>query len=279
MQAVSNYPIPNTFGIDAKAKLFIEYYSLDELRQVLTEHKGERILHIGQGSNLLFTKDFDGVILISSSTGLMHQDPVGLVIKRFFDILGGLAGLILLIPVSVYVKIQFLKSGDHESIFFTQDRIGYKGRLFKMLKYRSMVPHAEEVLEKMMAEDPKIKEEYEINKKLENDPRVTEVGERIRRKSIDELPQLLNVLKGDMSLVGPRPYLPRERQDMGQYYDTIILCRPGITGMWQTHGRSEAPFPQRLRFDDYYYRNWSIWLDLTILSKTFKTVNSSTGAM
>ncbi|MBR2769117.1 MAG: sugar transferase, partial [Solobacterium sp.] len=117
------------------------------------------------------------------------------------------------------------------------------------------------------------------NKKLENDPRITPVGEMIRRTSIDELPQLINVLLGQMSLVGPRPYLPREREDMGRYYDVIIRCKPGLTGMWQTHGRNEAPFPQRLRFDDYYYRNWSIWLDMTILYKTVKTVNSSTGAI
>ena len=224
-------------------------------------------------------EDFDGLILISSSTGVMHQDISGMIIKRFFDILGGLVGVILLIPITIYIKIQFLKNGDKESIFFTQERIGYKGKLFRIIKYRSMVPHAEEILDEMMEKDPKIREEYETNKKLEHDPRVTEIGEKIRRSSVDELPQLINVLKGEMSLVGPRPYLPREKEDMGKYYKTIVSCKPGLTGMWQTHGRSEAPFPQRLRYDDYYYRNWSIWLDLTILTKTFKTVNDSTGAI
>ena len=224
-------------------------------------------------------EDFDGLILISSSTGVMHQDISGMIIKRLIDILGGLVGVIILIPITIYIKLQFLKNGDKESIFFTQERIGYKGKLFKIYKYRSMVPHAEEILDELMEKDPKIKEEYETNKKLEHDPRVTEIGEKIRRNSIDELPQLINVLKGEMSLVGPRPYLPREKEDMGKYYKTIVSCKPGLTGMWQTHGRSEAPFPQRLRYDDYYYRNWSIWLDLTILTKTFKTVNDSTGAI
>ena len=224
-------------------------------------------------------EDFDGIVLISSSTGLMHQDIFGLIIKRFFDILGGIAGVILLIPLTIYIKIRFLMDGDKESIFFTQERIGRKGKLFKIIKYRSMVPNAEAVLDKLMTENPEIREEYETNKKLENDPRITPIGAMIRRTSIDELPQLLNVLKGDMSLVGPRPYLPREKEDMGKYYKTIIQCKPGLTGMWQTHGRSEAPFPQRLKFDDYYYRNWSIWLDLTILYKTFRTVNSETGAL
>lgn len=224
-------------------------------------------------------EDFDGVILISSSAGLMHQDIIGLIVKRVFDILGGILGVFLLIPMTIYVKIQFLRNGDNNSIFFSQTRIGYKGKEFRMLKYRSMIPNAEEVLEQMMKDNPEIKDEYIKNKKLEHDPRVTEVGEQIRRTSIDELPQLINVLKGEMSLVGPRPYLPREKEDMGKYYKTIVSCKPGLTGMWQTHGRSEAPFSQRLRFDDYYYRNWSIWLDLTILTKTFKTVNSSTGAI
>ena len=142
-----------------------------------------------------------------------------------------------------------------------------------------MVPNAEKILEELMEKDPKIKEEYLLNKKLKHDPRITKVGAFIRKTSLDEFAQFVNILKGDMTVVGPRPYLLREKEDMGKYYKTIVSCKPGLTGMWQTHGRSEAPFPQRLRFDDYYYRNWSIWLDLTILTKTFKTVNSSTGAI
>ena len=148
-----------------------------------------------------------------------------------------------------------------------------------MLKFRSMVPDAEEELEQLLQNDPEKRQEYETYKKLENDPRVTPVGARLRHSSLDELPQLLNVLKGDMSLVGPRPYLPREQKDMGQYYESVIASRPGITGMWQTHGRSEVTFEQRLVYDDYYYRNWSLWMDMTILMKTFRTVNESTGAV
>ena len=224
-------------------------------------------------------EDFDGVILISSAAGRMHQDVLGLALKRMLDILGGLAGALILLPASLIIKIQFLLSGDHNSIFFTQERIGYRGKTFRMLKFRSMVPNAEEVLEQLMQENPEIRREYEENKKLEHDPRITKVGERIRKSSVDELPQLLNVLIGDMSLVGPRPYLPREKKDMGKYYESVIACRPGLTGMWQTHGRSDTPFAQRLRFDDYYYRNWSIWLDFTILMKTFRAVNTSAGAI
>lgn len=223
-------------------------------------------------------EDFDGIILISSATGLMSQDLLGLIIKRILDIIGGIVGAILLIPISIYIKIQFLKYGDKDSIFFTQERIGLHGERFKIVKYRSMITNAEEVLEKMLNENPEIKAEYEENKKLDNDPRITPIGEKLRRSSIDELPQLLNVLCGNMSLVGPRPYLPRERSDMGQYYTTIVNCKPGMTGMWQTHGRSDVSFEQRLRYDDFYYRNWSIWLDMTILFKTFRTVLTKRGA-
>ncbi len=224
-------------------------------------------------------EDFDGIVLISSSVGPMHHNKPGLVLKRAIDILIGLIGVIALLPLSLYVKLQFLKEGDKGPIFFKQERIGYRGRKFMLYKYRSMVPDAEKILDELMEQDPAIKEEYETNKKLEHDPRVTAIGEKIRRSSIDEFPQFINVLKGDMSFVGPRPYLPREQEDMGQYYETVTACKPGITGMWQTHGRSETSFEQRLAYDDYYYRNWSIWLDLTILVKTFKTVSSNTGAI
>ncbi|MBR0478370.1 MAG: exopolysaccharide biosynthesis polyprenyl glycosylphosphotransferase [Solobacterium sp.] len=224
-------------------------------------------------------EDFDGIVLISSSVGPMHHDRLGLAVKRMLDILIGLVGVIALIPLSVYVKIQFLKEGDKGPVFFKQERIGYKGRTFMLYKYRSMVQDAEKVLDELMENDPAIREEYETNKKLEHDPRVTAVGEKIRRSSIDEFPQFLNVLIGDMSFIGPRPYLPREKTDMGQYYETVTACKPGITGMWQTHGRSETSFEQRLVYDDYYYRNWSIWLDMTILVKTFKAVSSNTGAV
>lgn len=198
--------------------------------------------------------------------------------KRFLDILGGLAGLILLAPLSLYVKYKNNESGDKDPIFFTQDRVGMNGKVIKIYKYRTMVPNAEGVLEKMMEDNPEVKKEYLKNKKLENDPRITKVGNMLRRTSLDEIPQLINVLKGEMSLVGPRPYLLREKNDMGTYYKTVIGSKPGITGMWQTHGRSDVSFDDRLKMDDYYFGNWSFWLDITILIKTFKTVVSHEGA-
>ena len=119
-------------------------------------------------------------------------------------------------------------------------------------KFRSMVPNAEDVLEKMMEENPEIKKEYLENKKLEKDPRITNVGKFIRKLSIDEVPQVLNILKGDMSLVGPRPYLPREKKDTGEYYECIVSCKPGLTGLWQVSGRNDVSFNDRLILDKKY---------------------------
>ena len=130
-----------------------------------------------------------------------------------------------------------------------------------------------------MEKDPKIKEEYLTNKKLVNDPRITPVGKFLRKTSLDEWPQFINVLLGEMSLIGPRPYLPREKQDMGQYYNSIIKCKPGVTGMWQANGRSDVEFNYRCKLDDYYYHNWSIWLDFTIIYKTIKGVVYGKGSL
>ena len=178
------------------------------------------------------------------------------------DILAGLVGCLLLIPLTIYVKYKSVKSGDHDSIFFSQDRIGKDGSTIRYPKYRSMVPNAEQVLEELMAQDENIKKEYLTNKKLVNDPRITKIGDKLRKTSLDEFPQFINVLKGDMSLVGPRPYLFREIDDMGIYYESVIACKPGITGMWQANGRSDVCFDERLKLDDYYYKNWSTWLNI-----------------
>ncbi len=221
-------------------------------------------------------EDFNGVLVVSSSLDKMNYFDK--MFKRFFDVLAGFVGVLINIPLYLTVRYLNRKNGDNEPILFKQTRIGEYGEPITIYKYRSMIPNAEAVLEKMMAEDPKIKEEYLTNKKLENDPRITEVGKFLRKTSLDEFPQFLNVLKGEMSLIGPRPYLPREMNDMGFYYDSIIQCKPGITGMWQANGRSEVSFEQRCKLDDYYFKNWSIWLDMTILFKTLKSVIYERGA-
>lgn len=222
-------------------------------------------------------QDFDGQLLIATSNDKMTI--VDRVIKRFIDILAGVAGCVILLPLMFFVKYKYVQSGDRDPIIFSQNRIGRNGKLIKIYKFRSMIPNAEEVLEKMMAEDPKIKEEYLTNKKLVNDPRITKVGKVLRKTSLDEWPQFINVLKGEMSFIGPRPYLPREKDDMGKYYDSIIQCKPGVTGMWQANGRSDVSFDYRCKLDDYYYRNWSIWLDFIIMYKTVKAVVYGKGSL
>ncbi len=238
------------------------------------------IMYLPQMTNLVTFdtkfKDFDGLILISSSHGPMKL--MSIISKRILDIVISLAGMLMLIPLTVFVFFKNRSQGDTDPIFFKQDRIGKNGKVFQIYKYRTMVPNADQILEEMMAKDPAIREEYEINKKLENDPRITKAGEFLREKSLDEFPQFINVLKGQMSLIGPRPYLEREIEDMGEYYDIVIQSKPGLTGMWQTHGRSDVDFQTRLELDDYYVHNWNFWMDVTLFVKTVRIVLYGSGA-
>ena len=222
-------------------------------------------------------EDYDGLMLISNH--LVKDTLYTVVIKRILDIIIGILGCVLLIPLTIVLKVIYIKNGDKDPIFFKQERIGKKGKKIIIYKYRSMVPNAEAVLEELMRKDENIRIEYLSNKKLENDPRITKVGKFIRKTSIDEFPQFINVLKGDMSFVGPRPYLFREIDDMGTFYDSIILAKPGITGMWQVSGRSDISFFRRCKMDEYYVNNQDFWLDFTIVIKTIKSVVSSKGAM
>ena len=198
--------------------------------------------------------------------------------KRMFDIIVGLVGTICLLPIMLVVKVANLFSGDRESIIFKQKRIGKDGKEINIYKIRSMVPNAEKVLEDVMEKDPKIKEEYLLNKKLKHDPRVTRVGAFIRKTSLDEFAQFVNILKGDMTVVGPRPYLLREKEDMGEYYTDIICCKPGLTGLWQVEGRSDIGFMDRCKLDRFYKQHRSMMFDMKIFIKTFVSVLQSKGA-
>lgn len=198
--------------------------------------------------------------------------------KRTGDILVSLIGLVLLIPIIIIIKIAYMCTGDFHSIIFTQDRIGKNGKHFKFYKFRSMVPNADEVLFKRLAEDEKLAEEYAMNKKLKNDPRITKIGRIIRKASIDETPQFINIFLGDMSLIGNRPYLPREKKDMGDHYEDIIKTKPGLTGYWQVSGRSDLSFKKRLELETYYSKHAGFKLDTKIFFKTFKVVLGGKGA-
>ncbi|MBQ9019162.1 MAG: sugar transferase [Bacilli bacterium] len=214
----------------------------------------------------------------SYMTFIKAKKAIYLLCKRIIDIIISLVGLILLLPVTIIVKIAYMCTGDFNSIFFTQDRIGKDGKIFKFYKFRSMVPNADEVLFKKLAEDEKLREEYSMNKKLKNDPRITKIGRIIRKSSIDEMPQFINIFLGDMSLIGNRPYLPREKKDMGKAYDTILRTKPGLTGYWQTSGRSDLSFKKRLELEKYYSEHSGFKLDIKIFFKTFKVLLSGKGA-
>ena len=199
-------------------------------------------------------------------------------IKRFFDILCSLIGIIILIPLSIIIKIFYVLMGDFNSIFFTQNRIGKNGKEFKLYKFRTMVPNADEVLFKLLKENKEIAKEYKKNKKLKNDPRITKVGKILRRTSIDELPQLINVFLGNMTMIGNRPYLPREKEDMGKYYNDIVKTRPGITGYWQVSGKENTTFQKRLELESFYSKNCGLKMDVKIFFKTFSAVIKGHGA-
>ena len=198
--------------------------------------------------------------------------------KRVFDtVVGGL----LCIPIlPVILIIAFcIKIDSKGNAFFNAERIGKNGEIFTCYKFRSMYLDSQKILEEYLAAHPTAQEEWNTFAKLRDyDPRVTKVGKWIRKYSLDELPQILNVIKGDMSLVGPRPYLPRETEDIGEYLSTITLTVPGITGFWQTSGRNDVSFAGRVAMDTWYVRNWSIWLDLMYLFKTAKIVFTGKGA-
>lgn len=198
--------------------------------------------------------------------------------KRVFDIIVALFGLILLIPIALFVKIAYILNGDYYSIFYTQARIGKNGKLFKLYKFRTMVPNADEILFKYLEENEDAAKEYKINKKLSNDPRITKVGKFIRKFSLDEFPQIINVFRSDMHLIGNRPYLPREIEDMSVYYEDIIKTTPGITGYWQVNGRSNTTFEKRLELESYYSNNNSLKMDIKIFLKTFSIVFKGIGA-
>lgn len=202
-----------------------------------------------------------------------------LFVKRIIDIIGAIVGIVILIPLTVAVWIGNRICKDKGPIFYSQERIGKDGKIFKMYKFRSMVVGAEQILEELLEKDADAREEYSEYKKLKNDPRITKMGSILRKTSLDEFPQFINVLKGDMSLVGPRAYLPEEKVDMEQYYETIIASKPGITGLWQVSGRSNTTFEKRLQYDLEYNSKKSISFDVEILLKTIVSVTKKEGAL
>lgn len=218
--------------------------------------------------------------IITSKTVIIYKMRrlVYFTIKNLFDVVCSIIALLFLIPLAIFVKIAYLLSGDTYSIFLTQKRIGRNGREFDFYKFRSMVPDADNVLKELLANDKKLAKEYKINKKLKDDPRITKIGKFLRKTSLDEFPQFINVLKGDMSIIGNRPYLPREKKDMKKYFNKIVKTTPGITGYWQVSGRSNTTFVERFKLESYYSKHANFIMDIKIFFKTFAVVIFKKGA-
>lgn len=198
-------------------------------------------------------------------------------IKRTFDIFCALIGLICMIPISLVVKIMYICTGDFKSIFYTHTRVGKDGKEFQLYKFRTMVPNSKEMLEEML-KDPKYKKQWDENKKINNDPRITKAGKILRKTSLDELPQMLNVLKNEMSIIGPRPLVPGELDEHNGSHRIYETVKPGITSWWAAHGRSEITYEERLALEYYYIQNRSLWLDVKCFFATIKAVIAKTGA-
>jgi UDP-galactose-lipid carrier transferase len=198
------------------------------------------------------------------------------VLKRIFDVLVGGFLVVMLLPIFAILAALVAKDGG--SAFFGHTRIGQNGRKFKCYKFRSMVPNADKVLRELLERDPVARAEWDKDFKLKHDIRVTRIGSLLRKTSLDELPQLWNVLRGDMSLVGPRPVIEMEIERYGEDAAYYLLAKPGITGLWQVSGRNDTDYARRVFLDAWYVKNWSLWYDVSILFKTVSVVLKRDGA-
>ena len=205
---------------------------------------------------------------------LTLRKRIYLIIKRFFDILLSLIGLVILLPIFIIIAI-IIKLDSKGPVFFKHKRIGKNGKTIGVYKFRSMVINAEELIKKFT---PEQKAEYEKNFKLDNDPRITRVGKILRKTSLDELPQLINIFIGNMSIVGPRPIVTGEIDKYGDQKDKFLSMTPGLTGYWQASGRSDVEYDERIKMELYYIDHCSLWLDIKIIFKTFFAVIKREGA-
>lgn len=216
------------------------------------------------------------VIQINKQRTALARNIFGLSIKTAIDYIGSLFGLVIASPLYLFLIYKVRKDGG--PAFYSQTRIGKDGKAFKCWKFRSMRVDSQEILAELLANDPKAREEYQQTFKLKNDPRITKIGHILRKYSLDELPQLWNVLRGEMSLIGPRPVVEDERKHYGALWSDYLSVKPGLTGLWQVSGRNDVSYAQRVEMDSDYVRNWSLMRDIIILFKTFSVVLNGRGA-
>jgi exopolysaccharide biosynthesis polyprenyl glycosylphosphotransferase len=264
----------------------VQAYAVDELIIALPSARREQVSHIlargfGRHVQVKLLPDLDPLL---SDHFAVHQVggrqylgfvPVAAVswVKRATDLLLVGLGLLLISPILLVIAVA-VKLDSSGAVFYRQQRVGKDGRLFSMFKFRSMCADADRRLETLRAQNEASGPLF----KMRNDPRVTRVGAVLRRWSLDELPQLFNVLRGEMSLVGPRPPLPKEVEEYEEWQLGRLRAVPGLTGLWQVSGRSEVPFHDMVRLDLHYIRNWSLALDLEILLRTIPAVLTNRGA-
>jgi Undecaprenyl-phosphate galactose phosphotransferase WbaP len=229
----------------------------------------------GITNSAVVARDLGGTLAVEIKYNLLNA--WALRAKRMMDLCATTIGGILLLPL-VFVLALLVYLESRGPVFYEDRRMGRDGSMFSCVKFRTMVPGAEDLLWQMLKEDDELRAEYMEHHKLRKDPRVTRVGGFLRKTSLDELPQLWNVLKGEMSLVGPRPYLPRESKEIGITQSEILRVPPGMTGPWQVAGRNQTSFGNRVQMDTYYVRDWSVWLDIILLARTVKTVVLGRGA-
>lgn len=221
------------------------------------------------------TRSIDNMLALEVTNALAH--PLNKLVKRFIDLFGVIIGGLIISPILILLAIAIYIDSPGP-IFFGHKRLGKKSKHFKTWKFRTMVPNAQEILIEYLKDNPELKQEWEENHKLQNDPRVTRVGKVLRKYSLDELPQLFNVLLGEMSLVGPRPIVDAEIEKYADDYSLYQMVQPGMTGYWQVSGRSDTDYSYRVALDSFYVRNWSVWLDVEVLLATVKVVIEGDGA-
>lgn len=248
--------------------------ALDTSAGIAKEPKPGTVVALGQpyGGTADLSTTMELVALEETAIPL----SIGRAVKRLVDICGALVLALLFSPLIVGIFVATHRSGN--SAIFRHKRVGRNGEIFECLKFRTMVPNAEQVLRDLLAKNPQLREEWNRDHKLKDDPRVTRLGKFLRSTSLDELPQIWNVLKGDMSLVGPRPVTREELLRYGRNMLLYMMVKPGITGLWQVSGRSDTDYRRRVAIDVCYVRNQSLLLDLWILLKTTRVVIGRHGA-
>ena len=229
----------------------------------------------GMSSLWVNAKDIGGVLALDIQNSSLSTSAQ--FVKRTVDVFLVLTGGFLILPLILIVSL-FVKLDSPGRIFYGNKRVGKNGKNFLCWKFRSMKQNADELLNSYLAKDPTLQKEWDKTQKLQNDPRITKIGKSLRKWSIDELPQLWNVLKGEMSLVGPRPCFEEQLKMYGNNQHLYTSVKPGITGYWQVSGRNSLNFEDRVRLERYYVSNWSIWLDIYILAKTIMVVIKGEGA-